>query len=68
MDKKWDRLEGVLSLSINIPKKYKVDFEKVNDFDDLKNIVEVLFEGLNITIDETSKHIEDIKKYLVEVK
>lgn len=68
MDKKWDRLEGVISLSINIPKKYKVDFEKVNDFDDLKNIVEVFFEGLNITIDETSKHIEDIKKYLVEVK
>lgn len=68
MDKKWDRLEGVIGLSINIPKKYKVDFEKVNDFDDLKNIVEVFFEGLNITIDETSKHIEDIKKYLVEVK
>ena len=68
MDKKWDRLEGVISLSINLPKKYKVDFEKVNDFDDLKNIVEVLFEGLNITIDETSKHIEDIKKYVVEVK
>ncbi len=43
MDKKWDRLEGVIGLSINIPKKYKVDFE-------------------------TSKHIEDIKKYLVEVK
>lgn len=41
MDKKWDRLEGVTSLSFNIPKKYKVDFEKVNDFDDLKNIVEV---------------------------
>ena len=68
MDKKWDRLEGVIGLSINIPKKYKVDFEKVNDFDDLKNIVEVFFEGLNITVDETSKHIEDIKKYLVEVK
>ena len=68
MDKKWDRLEGVIGLSINIPKKYKVDFEKVNDFDDLKNIVEVFFEGLNLTIDETSKHIEDIKKYLVEVK
>lgn len=68
MDKKWDRLEGVIGLSINIPKKYKVDFEKVNDFDDLKNIVEVFFEGLNITIDETSKYIEDIKKYLVEVK
>ncbi len=27
MDKKWDRLEGVIGLSINIPKKYKVDFE-----------------------------------------
>ena len=68
MDKKWDRLEGVISLSINLPKKYKVDFEKVNDFDDLKNIVEVLFEGSHVTIDETSKHIEDIKKYVVEVK
>ncbi|MDY3960190.1 hypothetical protein [Romboutsia timonensis] len=68
MDKKWDRLEGVVGVGIKIPKKYKVDFEKVNSFDDLKNIIEIFFEGLNVTIDEDSNSFEHIKDYLIEVK
>lgn len=68
MNKEWNKLEGSIGISIYIPKKYKVDFDKVNNFNDLKNIVEVFFEGLNVTIDETSKNIDDIREYLIEVK
>lgn len=68
MDKKLNKLEGVIGLSINIHKKYAVDFDKVKDFNDLKNIVQILFIGLPITISEDCRFIDEIREYLIEVK
>lgn len=53
--------------TISVPKTYAVDFNKVKDLNDLKNILQILFVGLPITINENCKFIDDIKEYLVEV-
>lgn len=49
-------------------KKYSVDFDKVKDFNDLKNIVQILFSGLPIIINENFGFIDEIIDYLVEIK
>ena len=54
--------------TIKISKQYVVDFDKVRDFNDLKNIVQVLFVGLPIIINDNCSFIDDIKEYLVEVE
>ncbi len=51
-----------------MPKRYIVDFDKVKDFDDLKNIMQILFVGFPIIISEDCYFIDDIKEYLVEYK
>ena len=68
MRNKLNNPKDAIEFSINIPKRYKVNFEKVNNFNDLKNIIEVFFKGLDITINENSKHIEYIREYLIEIK
>lgn len=50
------------------PKRYAVDFNKVNNFDDLKNVVQILFTGLPITIGEDYDFINEIIEYLVETE
>lgn len=55
------------SFKIRMPKKYAVDFDKVNSFEDLKNIVQILFARLPITINEDCGFIDEIRKYLIEL-
>ena len=59
--------ENYLTLSISIPKMYSVDFNKVNSFADLKNVVQILFAGLPITISEDCGFIDEIREYLIEL-
>lgn len=54
-------------IEIKTPKKYCVDFDKIKTLDDLKNVVQILFAGLPITINEDCGFIDEIKEYLVEV-
>ena len=48
-------------------KSYAVDFDKVNNFEDLKNIVQILFAGLRIRINEDCGFVDEIKEYLIEM-
>ena len=54
-------------LTLSILKMYSVDFNKVNSFEDLKNVVQILFTGLPITISEDCGFIDEIREYLVEI-
>lgn len=54
-------------LTLSIPKMYSVDFNKVNSFEDLKNVVQILFTGLPITISEDCEFVDEIREYLVEI-
>ena len=54
-------------LTLSIPKMYSVDFNKVNSFEDLKNVVQILFTGLPITISEDCGFIDEIREYLIEL-
>lgn len=53
--------------TIKQTKQYMVDFDKVENFADLKNIVQIIFVGFPIRINEGFEYFEDIKEYLVEV-
>ena len=53
--------------TIGIPKSYAVDFDKVNNFEDLKNVVQILFAGLQIKINEDCRFVDEIKEYLIEM-
>lgn len=55
-------------ITIKQPKKYSVDFDKIKDSNDLKNVVQFLFAGLPITITEECRFIDEIKEYLVEIE
>lgn len=55
-------------IGIKEQKEYIVDFDKVKDFNDLKNIVQTLVVGLHITIRDDCSFIDEIKEYLVEIK
>lgn len=55
-------------ITIRIPKQYIVDFDKVKNFNDLKNVVQILFAGLPIRINDNCSFINEIKEYLVEVE
>ena len=54
-------------LTLSIPKMYGVDFNKVNSFEDLKNVVQILFTGLPITIREDCGFIDETREYLIEL-
>lgn len=51
-----------------IPKRYEVDFDKINSIADVLVLVEVLFKGLNIAIQEDSEYFEHLKYCLKEVE
>ena len=55
-------------ITIRIPKRYIVDFDKVKDFNDLKNVVQILFAGLPVVISGNCNFVDDVKEYLVEVE
>lgn len=55
-------------LTISTQKKYCVDFNKVEDFNDLKNVVQILFAGLPVVINEDCGFLDEIKEYLIEIK
>lgn len=55
------------NFKFKIPKKYKVDFDKVESIFDLQVLMEVLFEGLNIVIQEDSAYYKHLKGYLKEL-
>lgn len=48
--------------TIEMPKQYVVDFDKVKDFNDLKNVMQILFTGLPIIIGENCSFVDDIKE------
>lgn len=58
---------NVKILTIKPPKKYTVDFDTVKNFNDLKNIVQILFVGMPIVINENFEFINEIKEYLIEL-
>lgn len=51
---------------IKIPKMYKVNFNKVEDVH-LKLLLKVLYESMNIKIQEDSSYFDLLKDVLVEV-
>lgn len=51
---------------IKIPKMYKVNFDKVEDVH-LKLLLKVLYESMNIKIQEDSSYFDLLKDVLVEV-
>lgn len=53
---------------INVPKRYEVDFEKVDSIYMLGILIEVLFKELNVSIQENSKSYELLKDVLKEIK
>lgn len=55
------------TFAIRIPKNYAVDFDKVNSFEDLKNVIQILFVGLQIKISEDCEIVDEIREYLVEI-
>lgn len=55
-------------LTISTQKKYCVDFNKVEDFNDLKNVVQILFAGLPIVINDDCGFLDEIKEYLIEIQ
>lgn len=55
------------TFAIRIPKNYAVDFDKVNSFEDLKNVIQILFVGLQIKISEDCEFVDGIREYLVEI-
>lgn len=59
--------KNYIELNISNKKKYCIDFDKIKDFNDLKNVVQILFTGLPIVIYEDCGFIEEIREYLVEV-
>lgn len=62
-----ERQSNESKIKIQPYKKYAVDFDKVKDFYDLKQVVQILFAGFPITISEDCGFIDEIKEYLVEV-
>ena len=55
------------TFAIRIQKNYAVDFDKVNSFEDLKNVIQILFVGLQIKISEDCELVDEIREYLVEI-
>lgn len=55
------------TFAIRIPKNYAVDFDRVNSFEDLKNVIQILFVGLQIKISEDCELVDEIREYLVEI-
>lgn len=55
------------TFAIRIPKNYAVDFDKVNSFEELKNVIQILFVGLQIKISEDCEIVDEIREYLVEI-
>lgn len=55
------------SHNFRIPKTYKVNFNKIESIFDLQVLMQVLFEGLNIVIQEDSIYYEHLKDVLEEV-
>lgn len=51
---------------IKIPKMYRVNFDKVEDVH-LKLLLKVLYESMNIKIQEDSSYFDLLKDVLVEV-
>lgn len=58
--------EGFLRLETQ--KTYKIDFDKVKSFDDLKLILESVHLGFNINFIENYDKFDDLKKLLIEVE
>ena len=55
------------TFAIRIPKNYAVDFDKVNSFEDLKNVIQILFVGLQIKISEDCEFVDEIRESLIEI-
>lgn len=55
------------TFAIRTPKNYAVDFDKVNSLEDLKNVIQILFVGLQIKISEDCELVDEIREYLVEI-
>lgn len=55
------------TFAIRIPKNYAVDFDKVNSLEDLKNVIQILFVGLQIKISEDCEFVDEIREYLIEI-
>ena len=55
------------TFTIRKPKSYAVDFDKVDNFEDLKKVVQILFAGLRIRINEDCGFTDEVKEYLIEM-
>ena len=55
------------SHNFKIPKTYKVDFNKIDSIFQWQPLIQLLFESLNIVIQEDSIYYEHLKDVLEEV-
>ena len=62
------KVRNDVSIRIVEPKKaYKIDFDKVDSLFQLLPLIQVLFESLNVIIQEDSVYYEQLKDILKEV-
>lgn len=54
------------NFTITNPKRYVIDFDKVSCFEELKMLVRVLYESLNVVVQDDSIYYEQLKGYLKE--
>ena len=64
MDEKNYIVDNNNYFKINIPKRYKVDFDKVETLEDMKLILETIIFGFNVDISENYDKFDKVKKLL----
>ena len=55
------------SCKLRVPKTYKVDFNKIDSIFQWQPLIQLLFESLNVVIQEDSIYYEQLKDVLEEV-
>lgn len=53
-------------LKISNPKRYVIDFDKIKSFEELKMLINILYESFNIVVQDDSFYYEQLKDYLKE--
>lgn len=64
MDEKNYIIDNNNYLKISAPKRYRVDFDKVNTLEDMKLILETIVFGFNVNISENYDKFDKVEKLL----
>ena len=56
------------NFTISNPKRYVIDFDKIKSFEELKMLINILYESFNIVVQEDSIYYEQLKDYLKDCR